>query len=51
MTLEKRLIDLIQRYGVFDNTVYHIKEAQKLKTEIEGLLGNSIYDIIDNIQL
>ena len=51
MTLEKRLIDLIQRYGVFDNTVYHIKEAQKLKMEIEGMLKCPVYSLFDNVEM
>ena len=51
MTLEKRLIDLIQRYGVFDNTVYHIKEAQKLRMEIENLLNCSVYSLFDKVEI
>lgn len=51
MTLEKRLIDLIQRYGVFDNTVYHIKEAHKLKMEIEKLLNCSVYSLFDKVEM
>ena len=51
MTLEKRLIDLIQRYGVFDNTVYHIKEAQKLRMEIKNLLNCSVYSLFDKVEI
>ena len=51
MTLEKRIIELITRYGVFDNTVYHIKEAQKLKKEIEKFIGCSIYNILNNVEM
>lgn len=50
MTLEKRLIDIIIRYGAFENTQYHIKEAQKLKKEIEELLGTSVYSLFDHIE-
>lgn len=49
MTLEKRLIDLIVRYGVHENTVYHIKEAQKLKKEFDDRLGYNVYDLFPNI--
>ena len=49
MTLEKRIIDLITRYGAYENTVYHIKEAQKLKNEFEEKLGCSIYSLFDNV--
>ena len=52
LTLEKRLIDLILRKGVHENTIYHIQEAQKLKKEIDEKLGFNVYklfqDILDN---
>jgi len=52
MTLEKRLIDIMVRRGVYNNTVYHIQEAQKLKKEIDDMLGMNVYhlfpDVIDN---
>ncbi len=52
VTLEKRLIDIMIRRGVHENTVYHIKEAQKLKQEIDNMLGFNVYnlfpDILDN---
>lgn len=51
MTLEKRIIDLITRYGVFENTVYHIKEAQNLKKYIEHMLGCSVYSLFDDIEI
>lgn len=51
MTLEKRIIDLITRYGVFENTVYHIKEAQNLKKYIEDKLGCSVYSLFDDIEI
>lgn len=51
MTLEKRLIDLISRYGAYENTQYHIKAAQKLKKEIDELLGCSVYSLFDDIEI
>lgn len=52
LTLEKRLIDLIIRKGVHENTIYHITEAQKLKREIDDMLGFNVYklfpEILDN---
>lgn len=52
MTLEKRLIDIMIRRGVHENTVYHIKEAQKLKQEFDMKLGFNVYnlfpDVLDN---
>ncbi len=49
ITLEKRLIDLIVRYGVHENTVYHIKEAQKLKKYFDDILGYNVYELFPNI--
>lgn len=49
MTLEQRLIDLLIRKGVHDNTVYHLKEAEKLKNEIDNLLGYSVYQLFPEI--
>lgn len=53
MTMEERLIDLLQRHGVFQTTPYHLTEALKLKKEIDNLLGFNVYslfpDIIDNL--
>lgn len=52
LTLEKRLVDIMIRRGVHENTVYHLKEAQKLKKEIDKELGFNVYklfpDVIDN---
>lgn len=49
LTLEKRLIDLMVRKGVYENTVYHIKEAQKLKAEFDDMLGHNVYDLFPDI--
>ena len=52
LTLEKRLVDIMIRKGVHENTVYHITEAQKLKKEIDDMLGFNVYnlfpDVLDN---
>lgn len=52
MTLEKRLVDIMKRRGVYENTVYHIEEAQKLKNKIDEMLGFNVYklfpDVLDN---
>lgn len=49
MTLEKRLIDIMIRRGVHENTVYHIKEAQKLKEEIDNMLGFNVYKLFPEV--
>ena len=52
LTVEKRLIDIMLRKGVHENTIYHIQEAQKLKNKIDNMLGFNVYklfaDIINN---
>ena len=50
MTIEQRLIEIMTRYGVFENTVYHIKEAQKLKKYFDDLLGYNLYDLFPEIK-
>jgi len=49
VTLEKRLIDIFVRKGVYENTIYHIQEAQKLKQEFDEILGFNIYKLFPNI--
>ena len=51
MTLEKRIIEIMLRRGCHENTVYHITEAQKLKLEIDNLLGCSVYSLFDDISI
>lgn len=49
MTLEKRLIDIFVRRGIHENTIYHIKEVQKLKKYFDDMLGYDVYDLFPNI--
>lgn len=49
MTLEKRLVEIMVRRGVHENTVYHIKEAQKLKKEIDDILGFNVYELFPDV--
>lgn len=51
MILEQRIIDIMLRRGCHENTVYHIREAQKLKKEIDDLLGCSVYLLFDDIEI
>lgn len=50
MTIDKRLIDLIIRKGVYENTQYHIKETYKLKQYIDEQLGFNLYDLFPSIK-
>lgn len=50
MTVDKRLIDLIIRKGVYENTQYHIKQTYKLKQYIDEQLGFNVYDLFPDIK-
>lgn len=47
--IDKRLIDIIIRYGAFSNTRYHVKEAYKLKEYFDNLLGYNLYALFPDI--
>lgn len=49
MILEQRIIEIMLRKGVHENTIYHITEAKKLKKEIDSKLGYSIYKLFDDM--
>ena len=50
LTMEKRLIELLVRHGVFENTQYHIKEALKLKQYFDNKLGYNLYNLFPEIK-
>lgn len=50
LTIDKRLIDIMSRRGVYDNTQYHIKETYKLKEYFDSLLGFNLYDLFPEIK-
>lgn len=49
-TIDKRLIDIMIRYGAYENTQYHIKETFKLKQYFDDLLGYNLYDLFPEIK-
>ena len=49
-TLEKRMMDLLMRHGVYKNTHYHLIEACKLKKYFDDLLGYNLYDLFPEIK-
>ncbi len=49
VTIEKRLIDIYDRRGVHKNTVYNIRESQKLKKEFDEMLGYNLYRLFPEI--
>ena len=48
--LEKRMIDLLLRHGVYKNTYYHLIETFKLKKYFDDLLGYNLYDLFPEIK-
>lgn len=50
LTVEKRMIDLLLRHGVFAKTYYHIEETMKLKEYFDNLLGYNLYELFPEIK-
>ena len=50
-TVDKRMMDLLLRHGVYKNTHYHIKETYKLKSYFDNLLGCNLYDLFPEIKM
>ena len=50
LTVEKRMIDLLLRHGVYKNTHYHLIEVYKLKENLDNLLGYNLYDLFPEIK-
>lgn len=50
LTVDKRMIDLLYRHGVYAKTHYHIKETLKLKQYFDDLLGYNLYDLFSEIK-
>mgnify|MGYP004556880205 FL=1 len=49
-TVEKRIIDLLLRHGVYKNIHYHLIETLKLKKYFDDLLGYNLYDLFPEIK-
>lgn len=50
LTVEKRMIDLLTRHGVFETTHYHITETMKLKKYFDDKLGYNLYDLFPEMK-
>lgn len=50
LTVDKRMMDLLLRNGVFKRTHYHIEETLKLKEYFDNLLGYNLYDLFPEIK-
>lgn len=51
MTMEKRLIDLLTRKGIHENSHYHLMGALELKKKFDTMLGHNLYDLFPNIEI
>lgn len=49
-TVDKRMIDLLLRHGVYAKTHYHIEETCKLKKYFDDRLGYNLYDLFPEIK-
>ena len=49
-TIDKRLIDIIIRYGALENTQYHVQETYKLKEYFDKKLGYNLYNLFPEIK-
>ena len=50
LTVDKRMMDLLVRHGVYTKTHYHIEETLKLKKYFDDLLGYNLYDLFPEIR-
>lgn len=50
LTVDKRMMDLLYRHGVYAKTHYHIEETIKLKEYFDNLLGYNLYDLFPEIK-
>ena len=50
LTVDKRMMDLLYRHGVYAKTYYHVVETLKLKEYFDNLLGYNLYDLFPEIK-
>lgn len=50
MTFEKRVVDVITRYGVCEKTPERLIRTRELITQIEEILGHNLYDLFPEMK-
>ena len=50
-TIERRLLDITIRKGVFDNSGLHLEKTMELKSRLEEMMGCSLYELFPEIDL
>lgn len=48
-TIERRLLDITVRKGVFDNSLIHLEKTMELKSRFEEMIGCSLYELFPEI--
>jgi putative nucleotidyltransferase with HDIG domain len=49
-TIERRLLDITVRKGVFDNSLLHLEKTMELRTRLEEMMGCSLYELFPEIE-
>ena len=49
-TIEKRMLDITERKGVFDNSYDHFKSIFDLKEKLEVMMGKDLYSLFPEIK-
>lgn len=50
LTIDKRMLDLLVRHGVYKKTHYHIVQTIQLKESFDKMLGYNLYDLFPEIK-
>lgn len=48
-TVERRLLDITKRKGIYPNSEMHFGKTMELKARLEGMMGCSLYDLFPEI--
>lgn len=48
-TIERRLLDITVRKGVFDNSLLHLEKTMELRGRLEEMMGCSLYELFPEI--
>lgn len=49
-TVEKRLLDITKRKGIYDNSYLHLVNMINLKKRIESMIGKDLYELFPEIR-
>ena len=49
-TIERRLLDITVRKGVFDNSMLHLEKTMELKSRLEEIMGCPLYELFPEIE-